>query len=147
MKELTVFTGVRGNYQQGIVRLNGTLPEERLTPKMARRALRVAQGNDLSGEVWDIPAGYGYRVYRNSARKVKAPSEGQEEEPMDRVQEINRIEELAQNIAQNLGEGTAEELVEYALSDEGRESWGIDIELDDYDRGLLVQCVAKALSQ
>jgi len=64
---------------------------------------------------------------------------------MDRTQEINHIRELASNIASNLGQGTAEELVEYALSNEGRASWDIDIELDDHDRELLVRFVAEAL--
>lgn len=68
-----------------------------------------------------------------------------EEHAMDRTAEVNRIRELAGNIAANLGEGTAEELVEYALSDEGRESWGIDIDLDDHDRALLTRFVAEAL--
>jgi len=59
----------------------------------------------------------------------------------DRVEQVNWLRELAGNIAANLGDGTAEELVEYALSDEGRESWGIEIPewFDDHDRGLLVQ--------
>jgi len=69
------------------------------------------------------------------------------EKKMDRVQQVNWIEFLAANIAANLGEGTAEELVEYALSDEGRESWGIEIPewFDDHDRNLLVMCVAQNL--
>ena len=60
---------------------------------------------------------------------------------MNRTEEVNAIRELAVNIVDNLGEGTAEELVEYALSDEGRASWGIDIELDTQDQGLLVRFV------
>ena len=64
---------------------------------------------------------------------------------MYRVQQVNRIRELAENIASNLGEGTAEELVEYALSDEGRESWGIEIELDDHDQRMLTRFVAGIL--
>jgi len=63
----------------------------------------------------------------------------------NRTQQIEFLRELAGNIASNLGEGTAEELVEYALSDEGRESWGIDIELDAHDRELLVKFVAEEL--
>jgi hypothetical protein len=43
------------------------------------------------------------------------------------------------------GEGTAAELVEYALSDEGRNSWGIDGELDDHDRALLIRFVGESL--
>jgi len=64
---------------------------------------------------------------------------------MDRTDEINELRNLAANIAANLGEGTAEELVEYALSDEGRNSWGIDGELDDHDRALLVRFVGESL--
>ena len=66
---------------------------------------------------------------------------------MDRVAQVNWIEFLGANIAANLGEGTAEELVEFALSAEGRESWGIEIPewFDDYDRDLLTRCVAKNL--
>ena len=66
----------------------------------------------------------------------------------NRVAQINWIEELAQNIAQNLGEGTAEELVEYALSDEGRDSWNIEIPewFDDTDRAGLVLTVERALT-
>ena len=60
---------------------------------------------------------------------------------MNRTEEVNAIRELAGNIVDNLGEGTAEELVEYALSDEGRASWGIDIELDIQDQGLLVRFI------
>lgn len=65
----------------------------------------------------------------------------------DRVKQVNWLRELAANIAANLGEGSADELVEYALSDEGRESWGIDIPawFDDHDRAFLVDCVAEAL--
>ena len=62
----------------------------------------------------------------------------------DRVQQVNAIGELAANIADNLGEGTAEELVEFALSDEGRTSWGIELPewFDDTDRALLIREVA-----
>lgn len=64
----------------------------------------------------------------------------------DRVQQVNWISELAGNIAENLGEGTAEELVEYALSDEGKESWGIEIPtwFDDHDQKLLTALVQAA---
>ena len=65
----------------------------------------------------------------------------------DRVEQVNWLRELAGNIAANLGEGTAEELVQYALSHEGRESWGITIP-DWYrlhDHSLLVRYVAESL--
>ena len=62
----------------------------------------------------------------------------------DRVKRVDAIYELAENIAVNLGEGTAEELVDYALSDEGRESWGIELAdwFDEADREFLVSRVA-----
>ena len=57
------------------------------------------------------------------------------------------LEQLAGNIAANLGEGTAEELVEFALRDEGRDSWGIEIPawFDEHDRSLLTDWVAESL--
>jgi hypothetical protein len=65
---------------------------------------------------------------------------------MDRTEQVNWLQELAGNIASNLGEGTAEELVEYALG-EGRKSWGIDIPdwFDDHDRDLLTRFVSEQL--
>ena len=65
---------------------------------------------------------------------------------MDRAAQINWIRELAENLSQNMGYQwgpTAKEVVDYALSDEGRESWGIEIPewFDDYDRELLVRRV------
>jgi len=64
----------------------------------------------------------------------------------DRVEQVNWLQEIAGNIAENLGEGTAEELVEYAMSDEGA-VWGIDWPewFDDKDRELLVTFVDEAL--
>lgn len=65
---------------------------------------------------------------------------------MDRVTQVNWINELAANMA-NMGGGTAEEIIEYALSKEGQESWGIDLPdwFDDHDRWLLTQRVAESL--
>ena len=65
----------------------------------------------------------------------------------DRVAQVNWLDELAANITANLGVGTAEELVEYALSDEGRDSWNIDLPawFDDHDRDLLVSKVRQNL--
>jgi len=65
----------------------------------------------------------------------------------DRTAQVNWLRELAGNIAANLGEGTAEELVDYALSDEGRESWGIEIPqwFDAHDRSLLIEWVTESL--
>lgn len=71
-----------------------------------------------------------------------------QERPMpNRVQQVSWLRELAGNITDNLGEGAAEELVAYALGDEGREDWAIEIPewFDDHDRGLLVQFVGENL--
>ena len=67
---------------------------------------------------------------------------------MDRVEQVNWIDELAGNIASWMGEGTAEELVDYALSDEGRDSWNIELPdwFDGHDRRLLVQRVAREIA-
>lgn len=47
---------------------------DKLTPRAARAALEIAFGQPYGGEVWaQAPAiedTYGYRVYKNSARKV-----------------------------------------------------------------------------
>lgn len=66
---------------------------------------------------------------------------------MDRVAQVNWLRQLANDIADNLGTGTAEELVEYALSVEGRTAWNINIPdwFDAHDRGLLVRFVIEAL--
>ena len=64
----------------------------------------------------------------------------------DRVRQVDWLREFAGNIASNLGEGTAEELVEYALSDDGRESWGIELPewFSDHDKRLLIEWVEEA---
>jgi hypothetical protein len=70
-------------------------------------------------------------------------------ETTDRVQQVNWLRELAANIAgiSPAGECTAEEVVEFALSEEGRESWAIEIPswFDDHDRRKLVEWVAESL--
>lgn len=53
---------------QHTVKVNGF---NNLTPKAARAALEIAFGNANSGEVIDRRAGYGYRVYAKSARKIQ----------------------------------------------------------------------------
>jgi hypothetical protein len=65
---------------------------------------------------------------------------------MNRTDQVNWLRELAGNIACNLGEGTAEELVEFALG-EGRDSWGIELPewFDGHDQRLLIKLVAKSL--
>lgn len=71
-------TVTRPEYQkfQTTVRVNGF---DKLTPKAARAALEIAFGSSASGEVWyhefnpetgEYENEYGYRVYRNTARKV-----------------------------------------------------------------------------
>lgn len=70
-KKLMVVIGPRGDTQVIIVQLNGVLPNERLTPKLALRAARIAQGVAWGATVWDEDAGIGYRLYRRSARKLK----------------------------------------------------------------------------
>jgi len=69
-KNLQVITGPIGNQQTCTVILNGVDLDERLTPKMARRAARVAHGGGWAATVWDTQAGIGYRLYRRSARKL-----------------------------------------------------------------------------
>jgi len=68
-KTLLAQTGPRSNPVTTNVQLNGVLPNERLTPKMARRAARIAFGHENGVVIYDSQANYGYRVYRNSARK------------------------------------------------------------------------------
>ena len=62
----------------------------------------------------------------------------------DRVKQLNWMQGLAENIRQNLGEGTPEDLVEYALGNEGRDSWGIELPdwFDGHDRNVLIDMVA-----
>lgn len=43
---------------------------DKLTPKIARMAIGTAFGGRDNATVWDMAAGYGYRVYPNTARKV-----------------------------------------------------------------------------
>lgn len=68
---------------------------------------------------------------------------------MDRIEQVNWLRELAGNMVQSSGSdaGTAEEIVEYFLSDEGRETWGIEIPdwFTDHDWMLLVRFVEEAL--
>jgi len=70
-KQLSVSHGPRSNLLYTAVELNGVSPDEKLTPKMARRAARVACGHTIQVTVWDNEHDYGYRLYRNSARKVR----------------------------------------------------------------------------
>ncbi len=78
--QVRVEYGPRSNRGTAIVTLNGFTMADRLTPKLARAALRavgastgevwtLAQPDPETGELrhWDV---YGYRVYARSARKV-----------------------------------------------------------------------------
>ena len=66
---------------------------------------------------------------------------------MNRTQEVDQIRQLAANIAAMSAPGdTAAELAEFALSKEGRESWGIEIELDAHDTELLTRIVGKFMA-
>lgn len=72
MKRKKLFTqaGPRGNPVTANVYLSGVLPDERLTPRMARRAARITFGHENRVTIFDNQAGYGYRIYLNSARKL-----------------------------------------------------------------------------
>jgi len=69
IKTVIVTVGPPDDTQVREVQLNGVLAIERLTPKLARQALRVAQGHDRSGRVLDEDYHHGYDVYPRSARK------------------------------------------------------------------------------
>ena len=68
-KKLSVTIGPRGKGQTLAVQLNGITPEERLAPKMARRAAVVAHGQGNSAVVYDHEHDIGYILYAKSARK------------------------------------------------------------------------------
>ena len=72
MKELSVTIGPRGNQQTTPVQLNGVPASARLTPKLARQAARVAQGQSWPATVWDWDGndGTGYRLYKNTHRRL-----------------------------------------------------------------------------
>lgn len=70
-KQFTVVSGSTTNEQINLVELNGVSEDERLTPKMARRAARVACGHNNGVTVWSNED-YGYRLYPRSARKLRA---------------------------------------------------------------------------
>ena len=70
MKELTVISGPINESMYTRVQIPGIPLEERLTPKLARQAARMACGSDRQATVWDEDAGVGYRLYARSARKL-----------------------------------------------------------------------------
>jgi hypothetical protein len=65
-KEFTVQT------EEGVstVKLNGVSPDEKLTPKLARRAARVACGTGYNAVVTSTE-NYGYRLYKKTHRKLE----------------------------------------------------------------------------
>lgn len=74
MKELSITTGKPPDQQTSIIRLNGVLPDARLTPALARQAARIAQGSAAGATVWDWfddCNGIGYRLYKNTHRKLE----------------------------------------------------------------------------
>lgn len=68
IKTLFVTFGKGFEKQVHDVEIRRTDTRQRLTPKMARKALAIAGAS--TGEVWDREYGYGYRVYTRSARKL-----------------------------------------------------------------------------
>ena len=69
MKEFKVITGSKMNPDVGLVQMNSVQADERLTPKLARRAVQVSAGYSFPATVWSNDD-HGYRVYRHSARKL-----------------------------------------------------------------------------
>ena len=70
MKTLKVISGPRYNPSVQLVQLNNVAPDNRLTPKLARRACQVAVGLGYGATVRDIEHGHGYAVYEHSSRKL-----------------------------------------------------------------------------
>lgn len=110
--------------------------------KTARRQDQVARLGRATGLGGDFSAVIDYALAATIG-SINIKQEAREMDARDRVQQVSWLREFASNIASNLGEGTAEELVEYALSDEGRESWGIELPewFSDHDRRLLIEWV------
>ncbi len=67
MLEVTVIRKSQSQSFQYTVKISGF---DRLTPRAARAALEIAFGQPYDGTVWQGRAGY--RVYKNTARKVFA---------------------------------------------------------------------------
>lgn len=78
MLQVTVEVGRGLDKQEHIVVVHGF---DRLTPRAARAALAIATGRSYGGTVWWLPSSdaeqgtdygqmYGYRVYKNSSRKL-----------------------------------------------------------------------------
>jgi hypothetical protein len=71
-KRVLCLAGPASNRTSAVVELEGTRPDERLMPKMARRAARLAFGHSSGVTVWESGYRYGYRLYANTARKLTA---------------------------------------------------------------------------
>ena len=66
-------------------------------------------------------------------------------ETTDRFKQVSWLRELAGDIANHAGEGTAEELVEYVLNEEG---WAVPAPswFDEHDRRLLTNMVRRRIA-
>ena len=70
-KRISVSHGPTNDTHFEEAEIPGVLPSERLTPKLAARAARVAFGHRDGVTVTDWEHGIAYRLYKRSARKVK----------------------------------------------------------------------------
>jgi hypothetical protein len=70
-KQMIVRYGPVGNEQQVEVQLNGVPAGTPLTPKLAAQAARIACGHRNGVTVLSNEDDYGYRLYSQSARKLK----------------------------------------------------------------------------
>ena len=70
-KQLLVTAGSSSNPVTSNVEINGVTEAEKLTPKLARIASRIAFGHSNQVTVVDTKNGYGYRLYKNTARKIR----------------------------------------------------------------------------
>ena len=70
-KQLLVTAGSQSNPVTSNVEINGVTEDENLTPKLARIAARIAFGHSNQVTVVDTENGYGYRLYKNTARKIR----------------------------------------------------------------------------
>lgn len=69
--EVKVIRSWKAPYAVSEYRMVNLGDAKRLTPKLARFAMKQAFEGDYATEVWDIANKVGYRVYGKSARKIK----------------------------------------------------------------------------
>ena len=69
LKTLSCNAGAADNPVYANVQLDGVTPGAKLTPKLARRAAKIAFGHDNCVTVFDIENRYGYRLYAKSTKK------------------------------------------------------------------------------